>query len=240
MIGITLSSDANAKVHLKCYDAANPKVVFTSRYKTLSKEPVTLHIRMPVSPKKVIVELKSASKFTVEKVRKKELLKRVDVIDFGRADVREFARFAIQFSYNLDSLPVDKQYTSANDQFAIRLYNVLYKGSGRVSSTPARVSKRTGIIEVSKQAFERYTFPMRFAILCHEFSHYYMNEDAKNETEADLNGLLIYLGLGFPRIEAYEAFLQVFIGTPSEQNKQRYDIINNFIKDFEKQQIIIE
>jgi hypothetical protein len=51
---------------------------------------------------------------------------------------------------------------------------------------------------------------MRFAILCHEFSHFYVNEDMDNESEADINGLLIYLGLGYPRIEGYQAFLEVF------------------------------
>jgi hypothetical protein len=33
------------------------------------------------------------------------------------------------------------------------------------------------------------------AILLHEYSHFYVNQDINNESEADLNGLLIYLGL---------------------------------------------
>jgi hypothetical protein len=48
---------------------------------------------------------------------------------------------------------------------------------------------------------------MRFAILCHEFSHFYVNDNMDDESEADINGLLIYLGLGYPRIEGYQAFL---------------------------------
>ena len=52
------------------------------------------------------------------------------------------------------------------------------------------------------------------------------------ETEADLNGLTIYLGLGYPIKEAYSAFIDTFIGYPTEQNKRRYDIINRFIKDY--------
>ena len=78
------------------------------------------------------------------------------------------------------------------------------------------------------------------AILLHEFSHFYLNENMDDEMEADLNGLLIYLSLGYPRIEGYEAFLEVFMDAPSEQNKQRYDIINKFIRDFEAKKIIIE
>jgi hypothetical protein len=76
---------------------------------------------------------------------------------------------------------------------------------------------------------------MRMAILLHEFSHYYINSDIANETEADLNGLTIYLGLGYPIKEAYTAFGETFIGYPSEQNRQRYDIINKFIRDYIKE-----
>lgn len=83
------------------------------------------------------------------------------------------------------------------------------------------------------------TVPMRMAILLHEFSHYYVNDDMANEIEADLNGLLIYLGLGYPRIEAHEAFLKVFISTPSEQNKLRYDRLSKFINEFEKNNYIV-
>jgi hypothetical protein len=80
---------------------------------------------------------------------------------------------------------------------------------------------------------------MRMAILLHEFAHFYLNENIEDEIEADLNGLLIYLGLGYPRIDGYEAFLQVFEGTPSEQNVVRYDVINKFIQDFENKKYVI-
>jgi hypothetical protein len=50
--------------------------------------------------------------------------------------------------------------------------------------------------------------------------------------EADLNGLTIYLGLGYPIKEAFSAFGETFIGYPSAQNKVRYDIIHKFIKDY--------
>jgi len=80
---------------------------------------------------------------------------------------------------------------------------------------------------------------MRMAILLHEYSHFYVNEKMHDETEADLNGLLIYLGLGYPRIEAYEAFLKTFVNVPSQQNKARYDTINKFINNFEQNNFIV-
>jgi hypothetical protein len=48
-----------------------------------------------------------------------------------------------------------------------------------------------------------------------------------------LNGLLIYLGLGYPRIEAFEVFAVTFMDSPTEQNKTRFDKIKNFIENFE-------
>jgi hypothetical protein len=59
-----------------------------------------------------------------------------------------------------------------------------------------------------------------------------VNSDISNETEADLNGLTIYLGLGYPIKEAYAAFGETFIGYPSPENKIRYQIIDKFIKDY--------
>jgi hypothetical protein len=99
-------------------------------------------------------------------------------------------------------------------------------------ATPARISTKNGRIQVSQEAFVPFTIPMRMAILLHEFSHYYVNSDIANETEADLNGLTIYLGLGYPIKEAYAAFGETFIGFPSPENKIRYQIIDKFIKDY--------
>jgi hypothetical protein len=72
------------------------------------------------------------------------------------------------------------------------------------------------------------------AILLHEFSHVYLNENVDDEVEADLNGLLIYLGLGYPRIEAFEVFAKTFLTVPSDGNRMRYDKIKAFIDEFEQ------
>jgi hypothetical protein len=77
------------------------------------------------------------------------------------------------------------------------------------------------------------TVPNRMAILLHEFSHIFVNENMDDEVEADLNALNIYLSLGYPRIEAFEVFTQTFIDTPTDENKVRFDYIKNFIDDFD-------
>jgi hypothetical protein len=58
-----------------------------------------------------------------------------------------------------------------------------------------------------------------------------------NEVEADLNALLIYLGLGYPRIDAFNVFIGVFKNTPTEQNAQRIEILKTFIQDFDKKNV---
>ena len=119
----------------------------------------------------------------------------------------------------------------------IDIYDTITHSNGTELNTPARIAKNNGVIEISKKAFDTYTVPMRMAILLHEFSHYYVNENMDDESEADLNGLLIYLSLGYPRIEAHEAWLDVFMDSASEANAERYKIIEKFIKDFENNKI---
>ena len=147
--------------------------------------------------------------------------------------VRSFVAFAQKFCYNAGWIAANRDYTSGVGGYKIEYLPYITKqGTNQRLATPARISTKNGRIQVSQEAFKKMTIPMRMAILLHEFSHYYLNADISNETEADLNGLTIYLGLGYPIREAYAAFGETFIGYPSEQNKQRYEIINKFIRDY--------
>ena len=71
---------------------------------------------------------------------------------------------------------------------------------------------------------------MRMAILLHEFAHYYLNDNMEDEIEADRNGLEIYMALGYPRIDAYNVFLDVFENSPSELNMDRYKALNQLFR----------
>jgi len=119
------------------------------------------------------------------------------------------------------------------------LPTIISSKSGKELQTPARINKDNGVIQVSQKKFTPDTVAMRMAILLHEYSHFYVNKDIDNESEADLNGLLIYLGLGYPRFEGHEAYLKTFISTPTEMNKVRYDKIKSFIDNFEKNNYIV-
>ena len=234
-------------VVIKIVDEEKPNIVFTDRYKTITKD-FTFNVNMPITSKSIIVSVYDKRKGNLPKeqetnikvtnIEKRPLQKRLDVVDITNPTIYNFVDFAQRFCFNAPYLQDNKTYQSDNGEFLIEYLPTIIDRNGKRLSTPARISRTTGRIQVSKEKFDKYTLPMRFAILCHEFSHYYLNEDINDETEADLNGLLIYLGLGYPRIEAHQSFLEVFIGTPSVQNKERYDKINTFITNFDNKKMI--
>jgi hypothetical protein len=245
---VTVKTDRPEKICLKVYDSEKKNTVFTDRWKTVNGE-TTFFVRMPVSGNYALVEIwndkygkdveAKKSGFTVKNVEKTMLEKKVDVVDFSNPLVSSFVNFATRFCYNAGELK-SGTYVSENKKFVIEyLPTIQSNQNGKELNTPARISKTTGRIQVSMKQFIPMTVPMRMAILLHEFSHYYINDKMEDEFEADLNGLLIYLGLGYPRIEAHQSFTKTFIGYPSELNKKRYDNINKFIEDFEKNKIIM-
>lgn len=239
---VRVKSAQPSKVFLKVYDADDPSRVFTNRHKTI-RQYEDFYVRMPISPKKAIVEVtdqyeqangKPSGNIKVDFVRPVDLDVRNDAADLDNYQTRTFIEFSQKFSFNAGQLEANKTYRSHNGEFLIQYLPVIKNNSGSEMATPARISKTTGIIQVSKKKFKEYTVPMRMAILLHEYSHFYLNENMSSEIEADLNALLIYLSLGYPRIEAYQAFLEVFKDAPSQANAKRYDILNKFIIDFEK------
>jgi len=234
-------------IHITLKDNTMPNTVFTDRYKTIMDE-FTFYVRMPVSGKSAELIIynertgnipsKSDSTFEVVNISKQPLQKKMDVVDFNNPVIRSFINFSTRFCFNAGVL-TSGEYVSDDGKFKINYTpTILSKRTNTEMNTPARISKTTGIIQIAQKKFVPMTIPMRMAILMHEFSHYYVNDDINNEIEADLNGLLIYLGLGYPRIEAYQAFLGTFVGTPTLENKKRADLIDRFIRDYEKNNLV--
>lgn len=227
-------------LRLKVVDSEQPNTTFTDRTKFVDGE-TSFFVRMPVSSKEVLVYVYNEDKgnlqsgqdnsFVVDTITKELLEKKVELIDLGNSYVRNFIKFSTSFSYNAGSLPTGN-YQSDDKQFVIK-YMPIIEDNGQEQTTPARIDIDNGVIEISKKYFVDYTIPSRMAILLHEFSHVFMNDNVDDEVEADLNALLIYLGLGYPRIEAFEVFAKAFHNAPSELNRKRYDTIKNFIDNFE-------
>ena len=237
---IKVFTDKPTKIRIKVLDEAQPDTSFTDRFKTVDGES-TFYVRMPVSPKDALVYIYNEENgnllkgqdetFEVESITKAPLEKKLDVIDFSNPDVRNFVNFATRFSYNAGSLP-SGTYVSDDRRFVIK-YLPLIEDNGVEQTTPARIDITNGNIEISKKQFIKFTVPNRMAILLHEFAHVYLNDNVDDEVEADLNSLLIYLGLGYPRIDAFEVFAKTFMNAPTEQNQDRYNKIKNFIDNFE-------
>ena len=162
---------------------------------------------------------------------------RYDVVDFNDAGLKSFIDFAQRFCYNSADL-VCGNYYSKDGRYLIE-YLPTISENGVELNTSSRVAKNDGTIQVSRAKFDPMTIPMRFVILCHEYAHFYMNTNIDNETEADINGLSIYLSLGYPRIEASDAFTEAFMGADYAANGERYRIIHNYIKDFDANKIAV-
>lgn len=203
----------------------------------------TFKIGLPISPKKVIIKVANEINngmyrpegFRIEDVYSTILPTRTFCINYNNNYIQKFLPFIQKFCERAGYLEAGGQtYYDSSKTFTIRYFNELRAKTGRVLTTPARVHARTGVMEISAEYFRKYTIPMRLAVMLHEFSHFYVNEDIDNEIEADLNGLAMYLSLGYPRISAFNSFIGVFQNAPTSMNAERYAVLEQFIAKFEK------
>lgn len=241
MIKVVVKTSSPQTIALKVFDPSQANTVFTERTKEINGTQ-ELFVRMPLSPNNVQLSVYNVKKgnlpkgsdstFEVVKIDKEDLDITLGETKMDTFSVRNFVAFAQKFAYNAGWITAPRDYMSSVGGYKIEYLPFIINSKGDKMATPARISTKNGRIQVSQESFRDMTVPMRMAILLHEYSHFYLNSDIANETEADLNGLTIYLGLGYPIREAYEAFAKTFIGFPSEQNKVRYDIINRFIREY--------
>lgn len=225
----------------------------------------TFLIKMPLSPDFSLIQVYNQKNGNLPegkdrsfKLISKKVLpleKSFNCYDSSNQSIKSFIKFAEEFSERASILSANRSvYMSDDGRFRIDYLDVVRDTNkviensvtgqrtanpnfGKPLSTPARISHNNGVIEISKHHFLQYTVPMRLAILFHEYSHFYLNKNIANESEADLNGLLLYLGNSWPKCEAHYAFLEVFKGTPSNENKIRMKKIMVFIKNFEDYKI---
>ena len=250
-LDITISTNKPEKIWLEVSDFDNRQRKFMQRFFVVSKKE-TLQVMLPIAPNKVFISIFNESNgktpidnsFKVEKIDNSPLKQKLDVTFLNQKKVKSFVKFSTSFCFYLQSLKAKGEldekgktstgkYKSDDSKYFIELLPTIKDSSGKELNTPSRINTSTGEIQVSKSRFYNLTIPEMMAILLHEFSHFNMSEDIDNEIEADLYGLTIYLALGFPRIEAMQSWLDVFEKADTEQNRKRYQIINQFIYDFE-------
>ncbi len=241
---IKVQTGRSQKIILKVRDAYKKNSYYTNRWAHIKGKGV-FYVRMPQSPAKGIIEIYNAKNGNLKKGQDKsfrvtslqvgKVKTKLNPLRSGNKQLNNFVRFAQEFSERAPIISAGNSvYQSDDGQFRIDYLDVIRSSKdGKPMATPARISQNRGIIEVSKKYFMKYTIPMRMAILLHEYSHFYLNQKMEDEIEADLNAMLVYLSLGYPRIEAHEAFLEVFKGSPSNQNVVRYQTLKNFITSYD-------
>lgn len=246
---ITVRSLKSCTLCLQVFDLDRGHTYFTDRIKpTYQGEIIPFQVQMPVSPRAVQVRIydeaignlpnSQETAFRVEKVSVTGLRQFLHALDLTY-NLRVFIDFAQRFAFNAGILPTNEPgyaYCSRDSEKMFKIHylpTLVNYDTGQEHPTPARVDIYTKEFEISKKKFVDMTAPERMCVECHEYSHEYLNVDPANELEADLNGLTIYLALGYPPIEAIETYTSIFMTVPSDENAfHRLPAILDFIDGF--------
>ncbi len=232
------------QVNLEVCDGTRPDTYFIKRFRTyIPGDNSPLYVQMPITGKSILITIweqganqnATPVSFSVVGMKLLPLVRQMDVLPEIKA-VHDFVPFAERFCFNAGVMPTYKNrlYVSSKGGFKIRYSDYIVDEDTNQRLTPARIGIYDKVIEVSKEKFKDMTIPMRLCILFHEFSHLFYNDDMYNEEEADLNGLHIYLALGYPRVEAIETFITTFYSSQSQENHSRLEKVKSFVNEFEK------
>ncbi len=258
---ITVETASKQAIHLRVRDAYKPFTAYMDRSGFVNGKR-EFKIMMPLSPTTSIIEVYNEKvgnraegvdrTFTVSSKKLLPLQTKYNCFDTTNKTLLSFIRFAQEFSEQAAIISDNQSIYMSNDgRFRVDYFDVIRDSDrmipnrngtalmpnpkfGQPLKTPARISHKDGRIELSKNQFKKYTVPMRFVILLHEFSHFYLNRDINDETEADLNAVLVAMCIGMPRVEIHKAFIEIFKNTPTDMNRKRLEKIIFFINNFEK------
>jgi hypothetical protein len=216
------------KLRVFCINPVTRTAIYYDREFT-AKLDNQLEIRLPQSSRQVdVVVICEKGDNIISSVKVKKVGLRQFPICYKTKKVREFIPFAQSIADKLPNLSVG-EYKSAGGTFTIHVMDNI-EGAG----TPARIHNDLGFIQISKSKMGENTVPMTMAVLLHEYSHFYENVIQDDEIEADLNGLRIYLGLGYPILESHKSFTEVFDHADNPMNRERYDHIFAYVSKFNK------
>jgi hypothetical protein len=243
-LNITIKCSGNKAFRVWAEDSGKPNSKYADRQILVEGER-TIYFSFPVSPKELFIGIVNTSNhndadfsYDIKEVRLKDYSIALD------RKTRDFLNLAIYFSQVCGFSPATQngsKYETEDGEYKIKFFDVIRDVvSGRVMNTPARIGHKTGNIEVAQVKFDKYTVPMRVMILLHEYSHKYKNPKIglpiSHEIGADINGLYIYLGLGFSKIDAICVFANVFLKAQTPQNIERMRKITDYIQRFENQE----
>lgn len=220
-IKVGIRAHQPCELGIKCFDATVPntdyirrRVPFTNQvFSHRNKGYREFTLPFPLSPEQLMVEFydKSYGDDTGFSIEKFELQKTEPRAILAEPEMHRFIDFAQRFALKAGYSPAGV-YDSEDGDFLIQYMPVITDQTGNPLVTPARTNRRTGRIQVSQSAFLRYTVPIRIVVLFHERFHFQI--PTRLEKPADLNGIRLYLDLGFPRTEAIYATSKIFLAHP--------------------------
>src|SRR4051812_22188577 len=246
-VRLTIRSLKPCTIHILAYDRDRQNTVFTNRFENVMQDGDNdTWIPMPLTPKNVIVSIfteagnKSVGEeanFKIVGIRKyPNVFSDYSAIGLFDAGLASFVDLAQRFCFNAGILPVSQPgecYCSQDKLFKIRYLPTLTDPkTGQEVNTPMRISAYTRVIEASRAKLLSMSVPGRFCIGTHEYSHEFENKNPDDELEADINGLTIYLGMGYSKYEAIETYATTFYNSPNEENLSRFKHIEKFVKNF--------
>jgi hypothetical protein len=239
-LDVTIKCEGVCRFRVVASDKDNKKTNYADRTIEVNGYR-TIYLSFPVSPDQTritVTPLDNTKDFLVD-IKEKNLKTYQIHLDNEASKFVKFAQEFTQVSGYSQGSPQGRFFRTKDGYFNIRYYPII-QDKGKPSTTPARIGHRSGIIDVSKFHFDRYTIPMRMCILLHEFSHKYRNPkidlEISNEVGADLNALYIYLGMGYSKVDAIFVFANVFLKAQSQGNMVRMRKIMDYIKRFENEE----
>lgn len=245
---VSVATPVSTKIGIAVF-CANMSRTFYTYFKTNVASVRVIDVRLPLCPKHGYMSIWNADSdsksgqnhgFEILGIKKCPLEVSPNIYNSKNQTLKSFVQFAKEFSesasYLSTNTPTQNKsiYKSDDGKFCIHYVDEIIGDNGEPRRTSMRVNNRTGVMEVAKKYILRYTIPERMAILLHEFSHFYLNKVHSDEFEADMNALMVYCGLGFPRQEGGTAFYKVFYRTPSDMNIERMKKITNFLRNYDR------
>lgn len=225
------------KIKITVFDS-NTKRVYAQRLLKLAKS-LNLLIKMPIVPDELTARIVSENEtpgregFTVDSIEVKPDTK--CPLELTDKDC-SFIAFAKWFATELPRLEAGEKGTIYQSEgFSILYLDQLKEGETELT-TPARIDRASGMIEVSKKAIADYTVPMLLIMLLHEYGHKWKNpeygKEVANELTADIIAVHIALNLGFDLTEVENCYRAVFGKKDTELNRKRMKAIREFIQLF--------
>lgn len=208
---ITTGDGSRVPIYIVGYDPLNQNTqYFRSRFLISGKEEINLNC--PQSPRllKIIVWSEDDMPFQLPMVT-------LSYLDVSKSD-DPIIKFIELFSRICGRLRPGN-YVADGVPFTIQFKRNIYTDEGEPHPTPARIHTELPLVQVSEAKFDQMTIPERVIILLHEVSHNFINNDQDDELESDQNALAIYNELGYPKIEAVNAFGNIMADTDNNYER---------------------